>query len=152
MDTGNFTTQSDRTANWLELMVAPSWKKAAWDVHLHAVDGSAGHCFVISAGDRWLRANNGALTVFFGLDSAMRFLELLGVDDFERVALSDHQLLRDAESAYLVSVENGELRFRAASAGCIAACPLRTDDSCGPRPDVIHVRRSVSGGSPKRSQ
>lgn len=134
-------------------MVAPSWRKAGWEIRLHAVDGSEGHCFVISAGDRWLRANDGALAVFFGLDSATRFLELVGVDHFERVALSDLQLLRDAESARLVMVENGELRFRSATAGCMAACPLRTvDESCCPRPDVIHVRRSVSGGSPERSR
>ncbi len=70
-------------ATWLELFVAPEWRKSACKIRVHAVGGRDGNCFAISMDDRWLCAAGGALTVFCGRESALHFLKLLRVDDFE---------------------------------------------------------------------
>lgn len=70
-------------ATWLELVVAPEWRKSSCKIRVHAVGGRDGNCFAISMDDRWLCAAGGALTVFCGLESALHFLKLLRIDDFE---------------------------------------------------------------------
>ena len=70
-------------ATWLELVVAPEWRKNSCKIRVHAVGGRDGNCFAISMDERWLCAAGGALTVFCGRASALHFLKLLRIDEFE---------------------------------------------------------------------
>ncbi|WP_332675004.1 hypothetical protein [Aromatoleum sp.] len=70
-------------ATWLELVVAPEWRKNSCKIRVHAVGGRDGNCFAISMDHRWLCAAGGALTVFCGHASALHFLKLLRIDDFD---------------------------------------------------------------------
>ena len=70
-------------ATWLELVVAPEWRKNSCKIRVHAVGGRDGNCFAISMDERWLCAAGGALTVFCGRASALHFLKLLCIDEFE---------------------------------------------------------------------
>ena len=74
---------SGNVATWLELVVAPDWRKNSCKIRVHAVGGRDGNCFAISMDRRWLCAGSGELTVFCGLGSALHFLKLLRIDDFE---------------------------------------------------------------------
>ncbi len=75
------TTQ--RVATWLELAAAPAMRGRDYKVRVHPVGSNGGRCFAISMDDRWLFDGGGRLTVFKGLGSALHFLKLLQVDDFE---------------------------------------------------------------------
>lgn len=77
MDTSGYA------ATWLELLVAPEWRKESIRIRVHGVGGRDGDCFAISMNGRWLCAGSGELTVFCGLASALQFLKLLRVKDFE---------------------------------------------------------------------
>lgn len=74
---------AESVATWLELVVAPEWRKRSCKIRVHAVGGRDGNCFAISMDQRWLCAAGGALTVFCGLASALHFLKLLRIEDFE---------------------------------------------------------------------
>lgn len=75
---------SERIATWLELAVAPEWRRSACRIRVHPVGGREHRCFAISMNDRWLCSSSGDLTVFCGLHTAEHFLKLLRIDDFEQ--------------------------------------------------------------------
>jgi hypothetical protein len=72
-----------QVATWLELAVAPEWRRNTCRIRVHPVGGREDHCFAISMNDRWLCSGSGGLTVFCGRDTAARFLKLMRIDDFE---------------------------------------------------------------------
>ena len=72
-----------RNATWLELAVAPVWRRGQAKVKVHHLSGGRGQCVGITVDERWLCANDGRLTVFGCRDSAARFLKLLQVDHME---------------------------------------------------------------------
>lgn len=74
---------SGYAATWLELAVAPEWRKKSTRIRVHPVGGRDGSCVAISMNARWLCVGSGELTVFCGLASARQFLKLLRVEDFE---------------------------------------------------------------------
>jgi hypothetical protein len=76
-------SQTGRVATWLELAVAPEWRRQNCSVRLHAIGGKSGGCYALSMDGRWLCSSDGRLTVFKGLDSALRFLSIVRVEDFE---------------------------------------------------------------------
>ena len=73
----------NKVATWLELAVAPDWRRNDCRVRIHAVAGRDDNCYTISIDDRWLCVGSGELTVFHGLSAALHFLKLLRVEDFE---------------------------------------------------------------------
>lgn len=73
----------NRNATWLELAVAPDWRRTKSRIRVHAVAGRTNNCYAISMDDRWLCIGSGALTVFRGLSAALHFLKLLRIEDFE---------------------------------------------------------------------
>lgn len=70
-------------ATWLELAVAPEWMRGSCKIKVHEVGGRGRPCFAISMNNRWLCAASGCLTVFFGLGSALHFLKLWRIENFE---------------------------------------------------------------------
>lgn len=72
-----------RNATWLELAVAPLWRLGQTKVRIHTLSGGRECCMGITVDGRWLCANDGRLTVFGCKDSAIRFLELLRIDQVE---------------------------------------------------------------------
>ncbi|THF66308.1 hypothetical protein E6C76_05550 [Pseudothauera nasutitermitis] len=74
-----------KVATWLELAVAPEWRRQNCKVRVHALSDRAGGCYAISMDERWLCTGDGRLTVFKGLDAALRFLKVVHVEDFEAV-------------------------------------------------------------------
>lgn len=73
----------EKVATWLELAVAPDWRREQCRIRVHAVGPREGTCYAISMNDRWLCAGSGQLTVFHGLSAALHFLKLLRIEDFE---------------------------------------------------------------------
>lgn len=70
-------------ATWLELAVAPEWRKRQSKIRLHAVGGEEGGCFALSMDGRWLCASGGRLTLFRGREAAEHFLKAVRIDRFE---------------------------------------------------------------------
>jgi hypothetical protein len=116
-----------KVATWLELAVAPEWRRNRCKIRLHAVGGTNGSCFAISMDERWLCAGSGGVTVFNGLGAALHFLKLLRVEDFE-----------PGESAEDVLPCDGT-RF------CLCADKRRGLVSCSLDPE--HCRRAHVAGS-----
>lgn len=77
------SAQSGKLATWLELAVAPDWRRSTCKIRVHALGQREGGCYAISMDNRWLCVGNGGLTVFHGLSAALRFLKLLRIDNFE---------------------------------------------------------------------
>jgi len=73
----------NKIATWLELAVAPDWRRSRCRIRVHAVAGRGYSCYAISMDDRWLCVGSGELTVFHGLSAALHFLKLLRIEDFE---------------------------------------------------------------------
>jgi hypothetical protein len=94
---------SGYAATWLELAVAPEWRKKSCRIRVHAVGGRAGNCFAISMNRRWLCAGSGELTVFCGLGSALHFLKLLRIEDFEPGEPPEESLACDENRCCLCS-------------------------------------------------
>lgn len=74
---------SEQVATWLELAVAPEWRRNSSKIRIHPVGGPTNRCCAISMNDRWLCSGSGGLTVFCGRDAAAHFLKLMRIDDFE---------------------------------------------------------------------
>ncbi|NMG75057.1 hypothetical protein [Aromatoleum diolicum] len=74
---------SGKHATWLELAVAPEWRRNKCKIRVHALGQREGGCYAISMDNRWLCVGSGGLTVFHGLSAALRFLKLLRIDNFE---------------------------------------------------------------------
>ncbi|AYH43198.1 hypothetical protein [Azoarcus sp. DN11] len=72
-----------KVATWLELAVAPDWRRQQCRIRVHMVGPREGACYAISMDGRWLCAGSGELTVFRGLSAALHFLKLLRIEDFE---------------------------------------------------------------------
>lgn len=77
-----------KVATWLELAVAPDWRRNGFKVRVHAI-GESGGCFAISMNERWVCSGTGGLTVFHGLEAARHFLALLHITDFEQGEAAD---------------------------------------------------------------
>lgn len=73
----------EKVATWLEIAVAPDWRREKYRIRVHAVGPRESKCYAISMDERWLCAGSGQLTVFHGLSAALHFLKLLRIDDFE---------------------------------------------------------------------
>lgn len=78
-----------RNATWLELAVAPLWRFGQTRIRIHRLSGGREHCLGIRVDERWLCANDGRLTVFGCRASAVRFLELLRIDQVDDGEASD---------------------------------------------------------------
>ena len=72
-----------RVATWLELAVAPEWRKARASIKLHVIDGIPESCCALSMDGRWLCTSDGRLTVFRGADAAHRFLKSVNINAVE---------------------------------------------------------------------
>ena len=93
-----------KVATWLELAVAPEWRRNEFKVRLHAVGlEKNGGCYAISLDDRWLCVGNGGVTLFHGLSAALHFLKLLGIEHFEPGEAADHSLASHATRYCLAS-------------------------------------------------
>jgi len=77
------TAIQGKVATWLELAVAPDWRREQCKIKVHAVGPRDGTCYAISMDGRWLCAGSGELTVFHGLSAALHFLKLMRIEDFE---------------------------------------------------------------------
>ncbi|WP_211091447.1 hypothetical protein [Pseudothauera rhizosphaerae] len=72
-----------RIATWLELAVAPEWRRRSCKVRVHALGEKDSGCYALSMDGRWLCTGDAQLTVFKGLDAALHFLKLVRIEDFE---------------------------------------------------------------------
>lgn len=70
-------------ATWLELAVAPAWRRNECRILIHAIGAPHGECYAISMDGRWLCVGSGSLTIFHGLAAAEHFLKLLRIEAFE---------------------------------------------------------------------
>lgn len=69
----------NKRATWLELAVAPIWRRDKFVVKVHSLRQRTEQCFVLSVDERWLCSGEGKLTVFRSGDAVDRFLQLLGI-------------------------------------------------------------------------
>lgn len=78
-----------KVATWLEMVVAPSWRKTRTVPRLHPILGTgvrcscAEACYAVSVEGRWLCSNNGRLTVLRGLPAAERFMQIVRHESYE---------------------------------------------------------------------
>lgn len=72
-----------RPATWLEMVQSPQGRGASRNVRIHPVAGVKGACYALTLDKRWLCGTDGSVTLFRSLGSAVRFLQLAKVDDFE---------------------------------------------------------------------
>lgn len=68
---------------WLELAVAPHWRRDKCRIRVHAISGRGENCYAISMDERWLCIGSGQPTVFHSLSAAMHLLKVLHIEDFE---------------------------------------------------------------------
>jgi len=118
--------QRSGSATWLELAVAPIWRRDKFVVKVHSVLQRSENCFVLSVDERWLCSGEGKLTVFRSGDAVDRFLQLLGVtvrqvgepvDDVADEACGHHCLqLRGNHLAYC-ALNDPVLKARASDSG-----------------------------------
>ncbi len=73
----------ERVATWLDLAAMPHWWPNPRRLRLHAVGGRRNGCFAVSVDGRWLHTSDGELTVFHGLETAVRFLKAARIEAFE---------------------------------------------------------------------
>ena len=71
-------------ATWLELAVAPVWRRDKFVVKVHPLFEHGESFFVLSVDQRWLCSGEGNLTVFRSQDAVDRFLQLLGVGALQK--------------------------------------------------------------------
>lgn len=100
------SAQSGKLATWLELAVAPDWRRSACKIRVHALGQRDGGCYAISMDNRWLCVGSGGLTVFRGLSAALRFLKLLRIDNFEPGEAADVASLCTGERYCLYEDKN----------------------------------------------
>lgn len=81
-----------KVATWLELAVAPEWRRNEFKVRVHALGAAERDCYAISMNDRWVCSGTGGLTVIHGLNAVHHFLELLHIDRFETGEAADESL------------------------------------------------------------
>ncbi|HRP95226.1 MAG TPA: hypothetical protein PL143_03160 [Rhodocyclaceae bacterium] len=79
-----------KVATWLEMVVAPGWRKTRTVPRLHPILGTGERCcscpetcYAVSVEGRWLCSNNGRLTVLRGLPAAERFIQLVRLESYE---------------------------------------------------------------------
>ena len=99
-----------RVATWLELAVAPEWRRQHCRVRVHALGGrGSGGCYALSMDGRWLCTGDGRLTVFKGIDAALRFLKVVRVEDFEPGDAPEGGTVCDGQHHCLCVGRDGEL-------------------------------------------
>ncbi len=108
-----------RVATWLELAVAPEWRRQNCKVRIHSLGGKGGGCYALSMDGRWLCTGDARLTVFKGLDSALRFLKVVRIEDFEPGSAPEGGLLTDGQHFCLCVGGDEHL------SPCPASCSLR---------------------------
>ncbi|MDD2872223.1 MAG: hypothetical protein PHG21_01215 [Azoarcus sp.] len=74
--------RNGRVATWLELAVAPEWRRKTMNVCVHPIGARDDQCFAISMDGRHLCASNGQLTTFRGRPAVERFLHIVQIDSF----------------------------------------------------------------------
>lgn len=72
-----------KVATWLELAVAPEWRRNEFKVRIHAIGKEEDRCYAMTMNGRWVCSGTGGLTVFHGLSAALHFLDLLHISDYE---------------------------------------------------------------------
>ncbi|MBR0566062.1 hypothetical protein J5J83_08035 [Azoarcus sp. L1K30] len=72
-----------RVATWLELAIAPEWRREAMRICVHPVGPEDDQCFAVSMDGRRLCASDGKLTTFRGRRAVERFLSMVHIDDFD---------------------------------------------------------------------
>jgi len=70
-------------ATWLELAVAPEWRRGAAEIRVHPVRRCTEACRALTMNGRWLCNSDGRLTVFEDDDAVARFLTLVHVTEYE---------------------------------------------------------------------
>ncbi len=75
--------RNGRVATWLELAVAPEWRRKSMHVCVHPVGAGDDQCFAISMDGRRLCASNGQLTTFRGRLAVERFLHMVQIETFD---------------------------------------------------------------------
>jgi len=78
--------RNGRVATWLELAVAPEWRRKTMNVCVHPIGEKGEQCFAISMDGRYLCASNGQLTTFRGRPAVERFLHMVQIDSFDLAA------------------------------------------------------------------
>lgn len=118
------TQMPARVATWLELAIAPEWRRQHCSVRVHALGNrSKGGCYALSMNDRWLCTGDGSLTVFKGIDAALRFLKVVRVEDFEPGETPDVDVIGNGRQYCLCVGRGGELT------PCPGSCRPRQLDS-----------------------
>ena len=112
--------QGEKVATWLELAVAPEWRRNGFKVRVHAVGLENGGCYTISLDDRWLCMSNGGITVFHGLSAALHFLKLHGIENFEPGEALDQRVASQA-IRYCLCTDTGNALLRCT---CAQRCRL----------------------------
>ncbi|NMG31614.1 hypothetical protein [Aromatoleum evansii] len=74
---------SSNVATWLELAVAPHWRRDKCRIRVHAISGYGDNCYAISMDERWLCVGQGRPTIFHGLSAALHLLKTLRIENFE---------------------------------------------------------------------
>lgn len=110
-----------RPATWLELAVAPEWRRNEFKVRVHPLAGENGSCYAISMNERWVCSGTGGLTVFNGLDTVRHFLELLHISQFESGDTADLGLAEPAHRYCLCTDKQNVLLQCTCSKGCRTA-------------------------------
>lgn len=75
--------RSGRVATWLELAVAPEWRRQSAHIRVHQVGEGKDECFTVSMDGRCVCTSNGQLTTFKGRAAVERFLNMVRIDEFE---------------------------------------------------------------------
>lgn len=71
-----------RISTWLEIAVAPAWRRDQFEISMHPVSDCSTDCFVLFMDDKVVCSGNGQPTVFKGESSAKRFLQLVNISDY----------------------------------------------------------------------
>ena len=101
--------ENNKVATWLELAIAPHWRRDKADVRLHPIDHGEGLAtwFALSVDGRLLHACSGKLTLLKGIETVERFLFMIGLQSHQ---LGDQLLAEelDLESACCLFIERNQ--------------------------------------------
>lgn len=76
-------THRQRVATWLELAVAPEWRRKTMRVQVHPIGCDEDQCYTLTMDGRCLCTGSGQLTTFRGRPAVERFLRMARVEHFE---------------------------------------------------------------------
>lgn len=101
-----------KVATWLEMVIAPHWRKTQAQFRLHPIDGTGRRCqrcretcYAVTVDGRWLCSNNGRLTVLRGRATAERFMQLVRHQEYETGEPAEFDL-DCATSAHCIAMDS----------------------------------------------